>query len=211
MVGSVLVYLRRNVLACTALFLALGGTSYAVTNFTSTGGKFSGCVGAGGALRLIKPAHHCPRGQTAVGWSSTGPAGARGATGAQGVQGPSGQSITGAPGATGPSDAYTNSIPGHSLKLPAGDYELFGKASWKNATSEPQTLKCVIYDDTFKEFENSQQTVPALKPATITLVVPLHLSQAEAINFECALTPNENGEFGTFQFTAIKIGTLHTQ
>ncbi len=157
MPARIATHLRGNALALLALFVALGGTSYAaVGGFVAKNGQLSGCVGAGGALKVLKPGRRCAKGQTAVAWNvagraggtgAVGPAGARGVTGDTGSTGPSGQSIVGSVGPTGPSDAYTSKSHGSPISLPAGDYELFSKVRWTNGQkAETEEIFCELRD-----------------------------------------------------------------
>lgn len=88
-----------NVAAGVALFLAMGGGAYAAASgtFVSSGGVISACVKRGGALLVVKPGRHCPRGTAYLPFNQRG---ARGATGARGPRG-----ATGATGATGKAGA----------------------------------------------------------------------------------------------------------
>ena len=94
MARRILGYLGNNAIGLLALFVALGGVSYAASGgFASNGGQLTACVGANGAMTLLKTGKHCRHGQTQVAWSEKGPAGAPGAkgeTGAQGAVGPIG-------------------------------------------------------------------------------------------------------------------------
>jgi hypothetical protein len=96
---STLSWLRRNAVGFAALFVALGGTSYAVTShssFVGSSGKLSACVNrSSGKVRLIKGGSSChKRREQAVSWNqqgadgSNGSQGAQGQVGATGVQGP---------------------------------------------------------------------------------------------------------------------------
>ena len=110
-------YLRRHHIALLALFIALGGTSYAVAGRgSSSAGRFYACVTqAFHTLNLTSASAACPRGQYKVSWNRTGQRGARGrlgpkgspgsagsngASGPQGLKGDTG--ATGAQGAAGP-------------------------------------------------------------------------------------------------------------
>jgi hypothetical protein len=213
MIGRVANYLRSNLLACVALFVALGGTSFALSGgFVGKGGKISGCVSRKGVLTLAKPGHTCRKGLAAMAWNVSGPAGAPGAPGANGQPGAPGQSITGLTGPTGPSDLYTNKTPGGPLKLPEGDYEVFTKATWHNATAGVQRIDCGMRESAQEEEdERGIQSIPAEGYGTVSLVLPLHLSHSETINLECVIRPNENGEFVKFQLNALRVGSLHAQ
>jgi hypothetical protein len=95
-------YLRQHHLALVALFIALGGTSYAaVGRFTSSSGRLYACLARPyQTLNLTSASAACPRGQRKISWNRVGRPGVRGATGAIGPQGQKGD--TGGTGATGP-------------------------------------------------------------------------------------------------------------
>jgi hypothetical protein len=83
--ARLLAYFRSNVLAVVALFIALGGTSWALAGsnpFTSATGAISACVTANGSLHLVRGGHRCGRHQRLVTWAQ------KGATGATGPRGP---------------------------------------------------------------------------------------------------------------------------
>jgi predicted 3-demethylubiquinone-9 3-methyltransferase (glyoxalase superfamily) len=104
-VGRLLVYLRANALGAAALFIALGGTSWAVAHgFIGKRGIITGCADQhSGALRLAKPGHKCGKHRVRVVWNQTGPQGPTGMTGAVGAQGQKGdQGIQGIRGHIGP-------------------------------------------------------------------------------------------------------------
>jgi hypothetical protein len=79
-----------NVVALTALFVALGGGAYAAVGnpFVSTRGAIQGCV-KHGALDVVKAGKRCPKGTTSLAFSRSGPQGKTGATGAPGAAGTS--------------------------------------------------------------------------------------------------------------------------
>jgi len=93
-------YLRHNLLGALALFIALGGTSYAATGGFSQGGTLKACVNEEGRVKLLKAGGHCKRGQSAVAWNQAGLQGVKGTTGATGATG-----AAGAAGAQGPNGA----------------------------------------------------------------------------------------------------------
>jgi hypothetical protein len=202
-------YLRSNVLAGVALFVALGGTGYAMSGgFVAKSGQLSGCVGPSRVLKLLKPGHRCAKGQTAVAWNITGPRGPAGATGAAGAAGASGQSVVGGIGPVGPSDAYTATIHGSPISLAPGAYELFAKASWFNgqkATVEP--FRCELGTPT-EIFDEQEVDVEAESEATLTLGGPVALSSATTVSLVC--TPPE-GTVNLEELTAVRVGSLHEQ
>jgi hypothetical protein len=107
-------YLRRHHLALVALFIALGGTSYAaVDRIVSSPGPLYACVTPfDHELSLTTATGVCPRGESEVSWNTVGPRGPRGPRGehgAIGLAGPAGPTgptgatgAAGAPGAQGP-------------------------------------------------------------------------------------------------------------
>jgi hypothetical protein len=98
-----------NVLAGTALFVALGGGAYAATGgFVGSKGSIHGCVAGKGALTVVKAGKSCPRKTTSLVFDQTGPRGNPGATGPKGAAGSNGRNGTnGTNGTDG-----TNGAPG---------------------------------------------------------------------------------------------------
>lgn len=97
MIGVVAGYVRRNAIGFLALFVALGGASYAVAStrgLVGHNGKVYSCVNSKtGAVRLIKKGVKCHKGQQSLSWNQQGPIGAQGQTGLQGTQGSPGLSL----------------------------------------------------------------------------------------------------------------------
>jgi hypothetical protein len=80
----ILHHLRANLVAWLALFIAIGGGSYAVA---ASGSKtIHGCVLNKRRVLLVKA--RCGLGQTALRWNVQGPRGPKGDMGATGPQGP---------------------------------------------------------------------------------------------------------------------------
>ncbi len=92
-------FVSRNAVGLLALFVALGGTSYAVTakkpaSFVGSDKQLHACVQPRtGAIQLVHKGVRCRRGLQAVAWSQLGPRGAKGDAGPAGAAG----SILGAP------------------------------------------------------------------------------------------------------------------
>jgi hypothetical protein len=220
-IAKIATYLRGNTLALLALFVALGGTSYAAAGgLVAKNGQLAGCVAGNGVLRVLKPGHRCARGQTAVAWSvagragGTGPAGpagaagARGAAGDAGSAGPSGQSIVGSIGPVGPSDAYTSKSHGSPISLPAGDYVLFSKVRWTNGQkAATEEIFCELRDSaTVVDAERVE--VPAGSPVVLVLGGPIHLDSPDKVSLLCS---GEEGLAEKAELTAIRVGALHEQ
>jgi hypothetical protein len=101
MLPNGLKYLGNNALGALALFVALGGTTYAATGgFTGPGNTLSACVGANGSLTLLKSGKKCHKGQQKIAWNQTGPPGSKGATGPSGPSGIAGLNGASVPSAT---------------------------------------------------------------------------------------------------------------
>jgi hypothetical protein len=97
-----LTFMRGNAIGVLALFVALGGTSYAATGGFTSNGQLQACVGESGGVTLLKAGKKCKSGQKKVAWNQSGPAGAKGATGTSGANGTAGATgSAGQPGAPG--------------------------------------------------------------------------------------------------------------
>jgi Collagen triple helix repeat (20 copies) len=102
-----------NMMATGAMFVALGGSAYALNGGPDSSGVFHGCVSdRTGALRMVKGANSCAKahgrgrhrdpGETAISWSQQGPPGQPGLQGTPGQQGdPGTPGLKGDPGAPG--------------------------------------------------------------------------------------------------------------
>ncbi len=105
-------YLGNNALGALALFVALGGTTYAATGGLTGGGKLQACVNENGGLTLLKSGKKCKKGQRTIAWNMTGPGGAAGAKGVAGAPGAAGaqgaQGGQGSQGAAGSAVAYAH-------------------------------------------------------------------------------------------------------
>ncbi len=118
-------YLANNALGALALFVALGGVSYAASGGFVSGGKLQACVGRNGSLTLLKPGKKCKHGQQDVAWSQTGPAGPKGATGPAGSAGQQAANATHAETATKAGEADSAATASNALSLggvPASGY-----------------------------------------------------------------------------------------
>lgn len=117
MASRVLGVLRGQPIAFLALFVALGGSSYAAVSAgkLGQGDVIVGCVAKDGKLRVVTSASRCTGKETAISFNREGrpgrdgldgAAGARGSDGAPGPAGATGAAgqvgPAGAPGATGP-------------------------------------------------------------------------------------------------------------
>jgi hypothetical protein len=98
-------YIARHHLGLLALFVALGGTSYALTGTGGGPSQIRACVSkADGSLRAIARGR-CKRGERLLVWNREGPPGSPGAAGAAGA--------IGATGPTGPAGSGAALEPWH--------------------------------------------------------------------------------------------------
>lgn len=204
--------------AMLALFVALGGTGYAITSggIPDSHGVFHACVNrTTGAVRLVdnasacqkprgKGKHHHP-GELAVQWSQTGPAGANGRNGTAGTNGTPG--MNGTPGANGSSifDRTRGSGPATTSNAFQGS-SLSGN-TWTQAANE---LDTIIGQTTVQEPSSSGCSAYlfsgvgfALVPGTLTGQMLLD-GQVVA-----TLTANAGGGTQTIQFAPAANGTLN--
>jgi hypothetical protein len=135
MIGRAGAYGRQHAVAFLALFVALGGTSYAVTQsgLVGSSGQINGCALKGiGYVRLVPQGQTCTRIEQAVSWSQTGPPGAAGTSGAAGQPGAPGQ-----PGAAGPPGPVNVTVRiGAPTTIVGGDAARDGTASVSCHTGE---------------------------------------------------------------------------
>jgi hypothetical protein len=96
-----------NIAATLAMVLAMSGGAVAATGGFSSGGTLKACANEEGLIRLLKPGKSCKKGQKAVTWNQTGPAGVAGAKGVAGAPG-----VAGANGAAGTNGQNGAAAPG---------------------------------------------------------------------------------------------------
>jgi hypothetical protein len=89
----------NNAIALLALFLALGGASYAASGALKASPQYKACVGESHIVVLKTGRRPCGKGKKTISWNQQGPAGAKGAAGAAGATGTAG--TAGAAGANG--------------------------------------------------------------------------------------------------------------
>lgn len=140
----------NNAIALTALFIALGGASYAATGALSASNpQYKACVGESHVVILKTGRKPCGKGKKTIVWNQQGPAGTKGATGATGATG-----AAGAAGANGLSALST---------LPSGASES-GEYSVEtgNSTAKPEQLT-----------ESESFSIPLASPITHVQYLPV--------------------------------------
>lgn len=125
--------IRRSglrIVACAAVFAALGGVAYAATNpgFIDSSNHINSCLPPdGGQVHVWHPGHGCSGGWQALAFAATAQSGA---TGPQGVTG-----LTGPQGATGPVNPNATTVDGETL----------AKLSLKEPTPTSSTTVQTLY------------------------------------------------------------------
>lgn len=212
------------VIACLALFVALGGTGYAATQLSQGQSQAT----------ASKKAKQGPRGPR-------GPKGAKGAKGAPGTTGLPGQKgaagsagATGATGERGPSDGAIASVPAGvteigkkpdeqkvivTLQLGPGKWMVTGQASLTDVSESERSAWCSLNSNGVQL--GIAQAIDALTPATVrngeaTVLGAVDLPAGGAVELRC-WAEQENGGNGDLVFLsdesrptiqAIQVGTL---
>jgi hypothetical protein len=227
MVSGVRSHLQHNVVGYVALFVALGGTSYAALKLpaSSVGAKQirSGAVTEKKLARSAVTDRVVRRGSLrasafAPGQLVAGAAGPQGSPGQQGPVGPAGApgaaGGAGATGATGPSDAYVASLAplldpstGITLAVPAGTYVVTARASVTNFGVGAALAECDLSpsDDAGGSTDLTDTTVAPGYNASIFSMATKTLATAGTFNFRCSPGPS----YGRAKLVAIKVGALH--
>jgi hypothetical protein len=214
-------YLRRHHWGMLATFIALGGTAYALDPSNS---HIHACVDR--ATSTVRIVDHCRRGERAITWAKTGPA--------------------------GPSDGYqSNGGPGStSVKVPPGDYIATADctATQARTASQSSTIpafgEAVLFLTTDTEFfypgsgpgdgTSTAASVPNMGQrllqgppplpsesgsASLSTSAGFHLPHGGTIFADCYGAAVGHGMGGSEQpltgagvhVTAIRVGTLHMQ
>jgi hypothetical protein len=215
-----------TIIALLALFISLGGTTYAAVNLpaNSVGTRQlkNGAV-SGEKLRNDAVSSSKVKNGSLLakdfkpGQLPAGPRGPRGLPGATGQRGPSDAFNTCSPDLSVP--ALPNSSTQHlgSLGLPQGLFVIFGRVNISNGGSAAQTLDCVLFGpqvslDLFQPVDTATVKLAAGETRTITLLgiaerggypLPAHL--------ECYGPTTGPLEFTHIQLSAIQVTTWHSQ
>jgi hypothetical protein len=209
-----------NVVACLALFVALGGASYAALKVPKE---------SVGTEQLKKAAVTPEKLSDKAKDAMTGPRGPQGQAGAKGAQGPQGASgAQGPPGEPGPSavyayfhkeevvlNQYTYTVA--SLPVPAGSYAIQAELLATSMTSELADLTCELHagaddDERFFFLDNNNRYAPS---ATLwdNQVVPFQLvhtfGEPSQITISCVYNgPSTGVAVRALRITAIKVGQV---
>jgi len=198
-----------NVVATLALFVALGGASYAAMQLPKN---------SVGTKQLRKNA--VTNGKIAKGAVTKAKLGADAKAALTGAQGPKGDpGPKGDVGPAGPSEALTASTPDESvvdgvdptqlasLALPAGQWILFARMSPEGTTGEPSAICYPSIDGAIGRTSRTQLTVG--KQAGLVLVEPIALSAPTTVAVLCDV---HSGTFTLYgeetTVVALRLGAL---
>lgn len=220
-------HLRRNAVAYMALFLALGGTSYAAValpkNSVGTAQlKKNAVTGAkvkNGSLlgKDFKPGQlpAGPAGQK----GDTGPQGPKGDKGEQGGQGV--QGVQGVEGERGPSTLFasannaTTSVGGgveDTLSLPAGAYLATVTADVENgATGAAGSVTCSLKSGGFTQEQNVVEMVAdgaGPDHGTIAMSAAVQSLTPSDLTVDCTQSAGVAGQLNNLDIEAIQVGTI---
>jgi hypothetical protein len=216
-----LAFIRRHGVAFAALFLVLGGTSYAAATtagFISRGGVITACANKhSGRVRLVSSATRCHHGEQKVSWNQKGVAGQTGAAGKTGATGPTGP--TGAAGLNGSSAGLNDFNDGPVIlstsgeqtvatmaNVPAGNYILTAKAEVSNGAT-PLFVDCFLRAG--GDFDESRAELAASGAAGSVETLPFTLSHVFAATGTVTLTCNSFG--ATANVLNAKISAVQVQ
>jgi len=150
-----------NVVAGTALFVALSGGAYAATiaGFVGGSGRIQGCVKANGTLIVVKAGKKCAKHTTSLVFNAKGTAGAPGAPGTPGAKGATGATgVTGPAGSAGAANGFSTQssptalivvlgvgipTPVASMAVPAGNFVVQADVQVEN-TGANNVVSCVL-------------------------------------------------------------------
>lgn len=215
-------YVMRHHLALLALFVALGGTSYAAIKLPAKS------VGTRQLKnKAVTPAKLSP---TAIKKfrGLRGLPGSVGATGVPGVPGtPGAQGEPGVRGLTGPSDAYaarndaienllnqSTEVPVITLALPAGSYALSAKFLADNDNAGTARIDCNLRDAAGASVDfmklRLSPTGGANEFGEVSLLGTATLSDVGSVSVTCVTPETAGGVTAGFRkLIATKVGTLH--
>jgi len=150
-----------NVVAGTALFVALSGGAYAATvaGFVGGSGRIQGCVKSNGTLIVVKAGKKCAKHTTSLAFNAKGTAGAPGAPGTPGAKGATGATgVTGPAGSAGAANGFSTQssptalivvlgtgipTPVASMALPAGNFVVQADVQVENSGAN-NVVSCVL-------------------------------------------------------------------
>jgi hypothetical protein len=214
-------YLRRHHIGLLALFVALGGTSYAAVRLPakSVGTKQlrSNAVTSAKVKNASLKAKDFAPGQIPAG--PAGAAGARGGIGPQGLRGPE--------GARGPSDAYSSffdsmEVPSSAvpvtelaeLDLGVGQYVLYANTAVLNHGDGPRFYQCYLGEglSDLGAADTAKLSVAPAGAQTVSMIGTLSVTDPDnPAVFGCAQggAGGAGTTFDDIDIGAVRVGALH--
>jgi hypothetical protein len=167
-----LTLVRRQPIALLALFVALGGTSFAAEwSGDRSQDVFHGCIAdRSGRLRIVDPAHRCSTHEKPISFNREGRRGPQGAAGKPGPAGDAG--MTGATGERGPAGMDINAS-NHYTKAETDARYLAatGKAADADKLDGADLADLAISGDLlFARVASNGTTISGSRPAGVTAV-----------------------------------------
>jgi hypothetical protein len=188
-------FVGRHSIALLALFVALGGTSYALSGRDANGSPKTlyACVTKEfGTLNLSTAGASCPKGERKISWNTAGHRGAAGKRGAKGATGDTGTTgPQGDPGGRGPAGPKGDTGP----QGPAGSDAQFNGAAaggdlsgtFPNPTIAPGTIGAAELTPLGSDIGNAPPR------AAVPVVADIHVSTGTVSGFTGADTVIYNG------------------
>jgi uncharacterized low-complexity protein len=203
-----------NVVATLALFVALGGASYAATQLprNSVGTKQLK-KNAVTAQKIAKGAVTKAKLGADAQAALTGPAGPAGLTGPKGDAGPRGE--TGAPG---PNEAFTTEAPDEtvvgttateiaSMTLPAGQWLLFGDLTPEGSSGEPNAICYWPVGGAVRHTFRTQLVAGKLEG--LVVIEPMSLTAPTEVSLICEANTGSFTIYGELTtVAALRVGAL---
>jgi hypothetical protein len=189
-----------NVVSVAALFVALGGTSYAALSITGKNVKNSSLTTSDIKNRSLLSKDF------KTGQLPRGTAGATGATGGKGDTGP-----------TGPSDVYraefsdqdeTNAPRTISVSVPAGSYLLLGKALVFRLTTT-SAATCELHSSQDSGVDDIAYLNTGSSYGGLSNQDQASLPSGGTITLECSANGGAGSGAGNMQLAAVRVGALH--
>ncbi len=207
-------FIRRHGIAFVALFVALGGTSYAMSGatFVSPQGAVSACVKKSGTLKLVAPGTKCHKKQQLVTWNLqgvSGKSGATGATGASGTNGANGASLGLNDFNDGPTAISTNGEVAVATlsNVPAGNYIITAKVQLAGG-SLAVLMDCFLRAG--GDFDESR-TLLQIQSGTNAYEETLPFTLSHTFAAAGAITITCNGFGGNYTAANAKISAVQVQ
>jgi hypothetical protein len=205
-------YLRRHHLGLLALFVALGGTSYAATRLPANSVGASQLKANSVTSSKVRNGTLTAR-DFAAASLPVGPAGPRGDTGPKGDTGPAG--LSHAYTSSGPDGSFISNIGLDlaTIHLSAGSYMLYADAVLQNITAARVAMSCGLGDPglgvgsravDLLQVDLQPGASPDVARVPISLIGVINLAQSDTVGLEC----DSSGAPGSVNYFGADIGAI---